>query len=209
MKWVTDQPVQLHVVKSGESSKLVVRIPDVYAPALFLAQSDVITPDQPPPLGLLQRLSRYDVEHQAQLIPNPRAWLVAFGDLNVAADAMRVHSSTFRYRSAESPKAQATNSPSCCSFRLLANRQASAAYSAPVIRRPQAHAQAVEVPRPQTASAVRVLYDHSVLDDQHDAVGVGPQTRLLERIEIHHDQIGHGPFGHNSKRGLTENSRAR
>jgi sugar diacid utilization regulator len=88
----------LRVIRAGGSARPIARIPEVYATALLLELSDLIATEAAPPHGPLSRLFDYDREHHSNLVPSLRAWLDAFGDINTAADAVRVHPSTFRYR---------------------------------------------------------------------------------------------------------------
>jgi len=88
----------LRVVRSGGSGPQIGRISEVYATALLLELSDLIAAEAAPPQRPLARLLQYDAEHHTDLIPSLRAWLDAFGDVKAAADEVRVHPSTFRYR---------------------------------------------------------------------------------------------------------------
>ena len=88
----------LRVIRSGGPARRVARISEVYATALLLELSDLIAAEAAPPQRPLARLLQYDEEHHTDLIPSLRAWLDAFGDVKAAADAVRVHPSTFRYR---------------------------------------------------------------------------------------------------------------
>lgn len=94
----TDADRALRVVRSGQVSRRIARISEVYATALLLELSDVVAAEAGPPGGPLTELLRYDVEHQTQLVPSLAAWLEAFGDVNTAATAVHVHPSTLRYR---------------------------------------------------------------------------------------------------------------
>jgi hypothetical protein len=88
----------LRVIRSGGSGSQIARISEVYATALLLELSDLIAAEAAPPQRPLARLLQYDEEHRTDLIPSLRAWLDAFGDVKAAADEVRVHPSTFRYR---------------------------------------------------------------------------------------------------------------
>ena len=48
--------------------------------------------------GAVAALRRHDEESNSQLLDTLAAWLDAFGDVAVAAEAVHVHPNTFRYR---------------------------------------------------------------------------------------------------------------
>lgn len=50
------------------------------------------------PRGPVDALLDYDREHSASMVSTLRAWLDAFGDASMAADAVHVHKNTLRYR---------------------------------------------------------------------------------------------------------------
>ncbi len=50
------------------------------------------------PTGPYQRLLAHDAEHGSELVATLRAYLDAFGDVNLASACVHVHANTFRYR---------------------------------------------------------------------------------------------------------------
>lgn len=90
----------LRVVRSGRAATRIARLPDVYAAALLLELADLAGrgSDTDLPDGPVKRLLEYDAKHRSDLTVSLRAWLDAFGDVNVAAEVVHVHPSTFRYR---------------------------------------------------------------------------------------------------------------
>lgn len=88
----------LRVAREGRRNVRVARLSDVQVDALLLELRDAIAARGDEPSGSIARLIAYDATHDGTLVETLRAWLDAFGDVNVAAAAMFVHPSTFRYR---------------------------------------------------------------------------------------------------------------
>ena len=87
----------LRVLRAGVLDQQVAVLEEVQVEALLLELSDLI-PQADLPSGAIARITGYDRDHQANLTETLHAWLDAFGDVAVAAEAMYVHPSTFRYR---------------------------------------------------------------------------------------------------------------
>ncbi|MEV6522420.1 helix-turn-helix domain-containing protein [Longispora sp. NPDC051575] len=87
----------LRVLRSRGATGTVAGRADTHFASQLLHLADLTAAD-PPPDGPYQRLLAYDAAHDADLARTLAAYLDAFGDTRVAADAVHVHPNTFRYR---------------------------------------------------------------------------------------------------------------
>ncbi|TQM12030.1 PucR family transcriptional regulator [Pseudonocardia kunmingensis] len=83
---------------SGTPSRRVARAADVQVESLLLRLADLDAAEGHEPAGPVGELLAYDAAHRTHLVKTLRAWLDAFGDVNVASSAVHVHPNTFRYR---------------------------------------------------------------------------------------------------------------
>ena len=85
----------LRVLRRRRTTRRIARLSDVHAEALLLDLADA---DGHATSGPVDRLAAYDRGHRTGLVETLGAWLDAFGDVIVAAEAVHVHPNTFRYR---------------------------------------------------------------------------------------------------------------
>jgi DNA-binding PucR family transcriptional regulator len=88
----------LRVLRSRSASGQAAGYPDVHFESLLMQVSDVVTAEEQAPTGPYQKLLAYDAEHGSDLVATLRAYLDAFGDVNLACARVHVHANTFRYR---------------------------------------------------------------------------------------------------------------
>ncbi|WP_027945054.1 PucR family transcriptional regulator [Amycolatopsis taiwanensis] len=88
----------LRALRDRPGSRKVARFDDVHPQVLLLELRDLAVGNGDRFSGALARLRDYDERHGASLVPTLAAWLDAFGDVGVAAEAVHVHPNTFRYR---------------------------------------------------------------------------------------------------------------
>lgn len=88
----------LRVLRTGNGSRRVARVADVYVESLLLQLSDLAAAEGSEPAGPIARLRAYDRAHRAHLTQTLAAWLDAAGDVGAASTVVHVHANTFRYR---------------------------------------------------------------------------------------------------------------
>ncbi|MGH3276938.1 MAG: PucR family transcriptional regulator [Streptosporangiaceae bacterium] len=88
----------LRVLRARGGPVRVARAADVHTESLLLELGDLAGADARTPVGPVARLLDYDRVHDGVLVPTLAAWLDSFGDVIGAAEAVRVHPNTFRYR---------------------------------------------------------------------------------------------------------------
>lgn len=88
----------LRALRSMPSERRVARLAEVHTEVLLRELAELADADSHRPSGAVGRLLEYDATHHTDLVPSLRAWLDAFGNAAVAAQARQVHVNTFRYR---------------------------------------------------------------------------------------------------------------
>lgn len=88
----------LRVLRARSTAGQVAGYTAVHFESLLLQVSDVVVAEDQTPTGPYQRLLAHDAEHGSELVATLRAYLDAFGDVNLAAARVHVHANTFRYR---------------------------------------------------------------------------------------------------------------
>ncbi|MFI6603415.1 PucR family transcriptional regulator [Nonomuraea sp. NPDC050536] len=88
----------LRVLRARGSRGQVAGYTTVHFESLLLQVADVAAAEEQSPTGPYERLLAHDAEHGSELVATLRAYLDAFGDVNVAAAKVHVHANTFRYR---------------------------------------------------------------------------------------------------------------
>ncbi|KAB8194448.1 PucR family transcriptional regulator [Nonomuraea phyllanthi] len=88
----------LRVLRTRGISGQAAGYTDVHFESLLLQVADVAAAEEQAPTGPYQRLLDHDAEHGTELAATLRAYLDAFGDVNLAAARVHVHANTFRYR---------------------------------------------------------------------------------------------------------------
>lgn len=88
----------LRVLRERGESGRAVHFRDVHFDSLLLQLGDLAAEQDQPPTGPYHRLVGHDREHGTDLVATLAAYLDAFGNVNEAASAVRVHPNTFRYR---------------------------------------------------------------------------------------------------------------
>ncbi|MFI6478228.1 PucR family transcriptional regulator [Nonomuraea sp. NPDC050663] len=88
----------LRVLQTRGTSGQAADYSAVHVESLLLQVADAAAAEEQTPTGPYQRLLAYDAEHGSQLLATLRAYLDAFGDVNVASAQVMVHANTFRYR---------------------------------------------------------------------------------------------------------------
>ncbi|MEV0598785.1 helix-turn-helix domain-containing protein [Streptomyces sp. NPDC050315] len=76
----------------------VAALEDVQVEHILLRVADAMADERMVAGGPLRALREYDTEHGGSMVDTLRAWLDAFGDVTKAAETVRVHKNTFRYR---------------------------------------------------------------------------------------------------------------
>lgn len=95
----TDADRVLRVLRSSHSGRRIAQIGDVKVEVLMQLLGDIEAAEGPgTQTGAIARLQAHDAQHGTDLVDALRAWLDAFGNVNVAASAVHVHPNTFRYR---------------------------------------------------------------------------------------------------------------
>lgn len=88
----------LRVLRARGAAGQAADYPGVHVESLLLQVGDVVAAEGQTPTGPYQRLLAYDAEHGSELVATLRAYLDAFGDVNLASAQVHVHANTFRYR---------------------------------------------------------------------------------------------------------------
>ncbi|WP_181449051.1 PucR family transcriptional regulator [Nonomuraea aridisoli] len=88
----------LRVLRARGTTGQAAGYTDVHFESLLLQVADVAAAEEQAPTGPYQRLLEHDAEHGTELAATLRAYLDAFGDVNVASARVHVHANTFRYR---------------------------------------------------------------------------------------------------------------
>ncbi|ROO89722.1 DNA-binding PucR family transcriptional regulator [Actinocorallia herbida] len=88
----------LRVLRERGTTGKAVHFRDVHFDSLLLQLADLAAQQDQPPTGPYRRLLEHDREHNTDLCATLAAYLDAFGNVNEAAAAVRVHPNTFRYR---------------------------------------------------------------------------------------------------------------
>lgn len=88
----------LRVLAAPESPQNLASIDDVRAESILVELQELAAERPELGLGKLQALSDHDTEHNTAYVPTLRAYFDAYGDIGQAAEAVSVHSNTFRYR---------------------------------------------------------------------------------------------------------------
>ncbi|GAB2834338.1 helix-turn-helix domain-containing protein [Actinocorallia aurea] len=88
----------LRVLRERGATGRAVTFSDVHFDSLLLQLADLAAEQDQPPTGPYRRLLDHDREHNTDLCATLAAYLDAFGNVNEAAAAVRVHPNTFRYR---------------------------------------------------------------------------------------------------------------
>ena len=88
----------VRVLRAQGADRQVARLRDVQIDALVLEMADRAAARRERPFGVVERLSRYDARHDANLVETLEAWLNHFGDIPAAARSVYTHPNTFRYR---------------------------------------------------------------------------------------------------------------
>ncbi|WP_054056324.1 CdaR family transcriptional regulator [Alloactinosynnema sp. L-07] len=88
----------LRVLRELPGPRRIGRFDELQGAALIVEMRDIAAARGEKPTGTLARLIDYDRLHRGNLVETLRAWLDAFGDVAVAAESVRVHQNTFRYR---------------------------------------------------------------------------------------------------------------
>lgn len=94
----TDADRALQVLRSTARERRVARLADVHTEVLLRELAELADADHHLPSGTVARLIEYDTVHHTDLLLSLQAWLDAFGNAAVAAQARQVHVNTFRYR---------------------------------------------------------------------------------------------------------------
>jgi hypothetical protein len=84
--------------QAGSGGARVARLADVQLDSLLLHVSDAVLADHALDPGPIAVLRAYDAEHQSQLVETLRAYLDAMGNVKTAAQVLRLHPNTMRYR---------------------------------------------------------------------------------------------------------------
>ncbi|MFI7446323.1 PucR family transcriptional regulator [Nonomuraea sp. NPDC049714] len=88
----------LRVLRARGTSGEAAGYTTVHFESLLLQVADVASAEEQTPTGPYQRLLAHDQEHGSELVATLRAYLDAFGDVNLASARVHVHANTFRYR---------------------------------------------------------------------------------------------------------------
>ncbi len=88
----------LRVLRARGTSGEAAGYTTVHFESLLLQVADVAAAEEQTPTGPYQRLLVHDREHGSELVATLRAYLDAFGDVNLASARVHVHANTFRYR---------------------------------------------------------------------------------------------------------------
>ncbi|MFI6393997.1 PucR family transcriptional regulator [Nonomuraea sp. NPDC050547] len=88
----------LRVLRARGTSGQAAGYTTVHFESLLMQVADVVTAEEQTPTGPYQRLLEHDAEHGSDLVATLRAYLDAFGDVNLACAQVHVHANTFRYR---------------------------------------------------------------------------------------------------------------
>ncbi|WP_037958854.1 PucR family transcriptional regulator [Streptomyces violens] len=89
----------LRVVRHRAAAhRRVAALEDVQVEHILLRVADAMADERMVVGGPLRALREYDAEHGGSMVETLRAWLDAFGDVTKAAETVRVHKNTFRYR---------------------------------------------------------------------------------------------------------------
>ncbi|WP_336205400.1 PucR family transcriptional regulator [Nonomuraea sp. LPB2021202275-12-8] len=88
----------LRVLRARGTSGAAAGYTTVHFESLLLQVADVAGAEEQTPTGPYQRLLAHDREHGSELAATLRAYLDAFGDVNLASARVHVHANTFRYR---------------------------------------------------------------------------------------------------------------
>jgi DNA-binding PucR family transcriptional regulator len=88
----------LRVLRARGLSGVAAAYGDVYFESLLLQLGDLVAAEDQPPAGPYEKLLVYDAEHGTDLVGTLRAYLDALGNVHAAAESVRVHHNTFRYR---------------------------------------------------------------------------------------------------------------
>ncbi|MFI6503251.1 PucR family transcriptional regulator [Nonomuraea typhae] len=88
----------LRVLRARGTSGQAAGYTAVHFESLLMQVADVVMAEEQTPTGPYQRLLEHDAEHGSDLVATLRAYLDAFGDVNLACAQVHVHANTFRYR---------------------------------------------------------------------------------------------------------------
>jgi DNA-binding PucR family transcriptional regulator len=88
----------LRVLRSRGTTGQAAGYTSVHFESLLLQVADVAAAEEQTPTGPYQRLLDHDAEHGTELAATLRAYLDAFGEVNIASAHMHIHANTFRYR---------------------------------------------------------------------------------------------------------------
>ncbi|WP_055505509.1 PucR family transcriptional regulator [Nonomuraea pusilla] len=88
----------LRVLRARNATGEAAGYSTVHFESLLLQVADVANAEEQTPTGPYQRLIAHDREHGSELVSTLRAYLDAFGDVNLASAQVHVHPNTFRYR---------------------------------------------------------------------------------------------------------------
>jgi hypothetical protein len=88
----------LRVVGSGSDEQVSATLDEVRVQTILHTLSDLVTARPDLRLPALRRLMTYDGEHGKDYVPTLRAFVEAWGDVGLAARALKVHPNTVRYR---------------------------------------------------------------------------------------------------------------
>ncbi|MEV4102397.1 helix-turn-helix domain-containing protein [Nonomuraea sp. NPDC049649] len=88
----------LRVLRARGASGVAASYTEVYFESLLLQLGDLVAAEEQPPAGPYQKLVAYDAEHGTDLVATLKAYLDCLGNVQAAAQVVRVHQNTFRYR---------------------------------------------------------------------------------------------------------------